>query len=113
MKATNETAQDIDQLLILADVVGDLLDIRDMKTALPQVYDPSSYDESQKFAAYFRSNGSLGVAYKSVRHATGECVAIWRARVVSNPREDRHITYRWDGNKITGYYDKHNYQPLP
>lgn len=113
MKATNEPAQEIDQLLILADLTGELLDIREIKSALSKVYDPSNYDESQRFAAHFRNSGSLGVAYKSVRYAAGQCVAIWRPRVLSNPREDRHITYRWDGNRVTGYYDKRNYQPLP
>jgi len=113
MKATNEPAQDLDQLLILADVNGNFHDIRDMQAALPAVYDPTSYNESQRLAVDLRTSGSLGIIYKSVRLATGECVAVWRARVLSNPRENRHITYRWDGNKFTGYYDKHNYQALP
>jgi hypothetical protein len=112
MRATNEPAQDLDQLLILADVAGSLHDIRDMQSALPEVYDPLSYKESQRFAAHLRDSGSLGVVYKSVRQTPGECVAVWRARVLANPREDRHITYRWDGNRITGYYDKRSYQAL-
>lgn len=112
MQATNEPAQDLDQLVILADVEGDLVDIRAMHSSLKEIYSATNYSESQKFAAHHRGNGSLGVVYQSVRHTSGECMAIWRARIVANPREDRHLSYRWDGSKITGYYDKHDYQSL-
>jgi len=113
MKATNEPAQDIDQLLILADLQGKLHDIRLMRSALANVYDPSNYSHSQSLASNLRSAGSLGIVYQSVRNSpTGECVAVWRARVLSNAREDRHITYRWNGSKITGYFDKSAYQAL-
>lgn len=112
MQATKEPAQDIDQLVVLADVAGDLLDIRAMKSSLKEIYSATDYTESQKFAAHHRGKGGLGVAYQSVRNKSGECMAIWRARIISNPREDRHLSYRWDGNKITGYYDKQDYQSL-
>lgn len=113
MRATNEPAQDLDQLLILADLNGLLHDIRLMKSALANVYDPSSYADSQQLAENLRKSGSMGITFQSVRYSSGECVAVWRARVLSNAREDRHITYRWDGTKITGYFDKSNYSPLP
>jgi hypothetical protein len=109
MLATGEPAQDIDNLLILADLQGDLHDIRLMKSALPDVYHPSDYQHSQALAQTLRTDGSFGIVYQSVRNAGGECVAIWRARVLSNAREDRNITYRWDGAKITGYFDKSQY----
>jgi RES domain-containing protein len=113
MEATNEPAQDLDQLLILADLQGQLHDIRAMREASPEFYDPSDYKHSQMLANELRSAGSHGLVYKSVRNLNGECVAIWRARVLANARDDRHITYRWDGTKITGYFDKSNYRALP
>ena len=113
MKATNEPAQDLDQLLILANLQGQLHDIRDMKAEKPEFYDPSDYRHSQMLANELRSAGSLGFVYKSVRNLSGDCAAIWRARVLANAREDRHLTYRWDGTKITGYFDKSNYKALP
>lgn len=113
MQATSEPAQDLDQLLILADLQGQLHDIRDMKSAMPKVYDLSDYSDSQRLAVFLRSGGSLGLVFKSVRNLSGECVAVWRARVLANARDDRHVTYRWDGTKITGYFDKSNYEPLP
>lgn len=113
MQATNEAAQDLDQLVILADLQGNLDDIRLMSGALANVYDPTNYQASQQLADTLRTAGSLGIVYQSVRNMSGECVAVWRARVLSNGREDRHITYQWDGAKITGYFDKGGYQPLP
>jgi hypothetical protein len=113
MQATSEPAQDLDHLLILADLQGKLHDIRLMKSALSDVYDPSDYRQSQSLANSLRGAGSLGIVFQSVRNLIGECVAVWRARVLSNAREDRHITYRWDGSKISGYFDKSNYEPVP
>lgn len=112
MRATNEPAQDLDQLLILADLKGQLHDIRLMASAMPQVYDAAKYIKSQELANELRNSGSMGIVYKSVRHLSGECAAVWRARVLSSAREDRNITYRWDGNRITGYFDKSNYEVL-
>ena len=112
MRATIEPAQDLDQLLILADLEGQLHDIRLMKSALPDIYLSSNYSKSQALATSLRASGSLGIAFQSVRNLSGECVAVWRARVLSNAREDRHITYSWDGTKIKGYFDKSNYLAL-
>jgi hypothetical protein len=113
MQATKEPAQGLDQLLILADLEGRLHDIRDMTSTLPKVYHPSNYGDSQQLSVKLRGSGSLGLVYKSVHNLSGECVAVWRARVLANGRDDRHITYRWDGAKVTGYFDKSNYQDLP
>ncbi len=110
--STNEPAQELDQLLILADIKGLVNDIRDLASALPQVYDLKDYSHSQALAAQLQSHGSLGLMYKSVRRATGECVAVWRARIISNAREDKHITYCWNGKRMTGYYYKGNYESL-
>ena len=44
----------------------------------------------------------MGITYSSDRHTKGECVAVFRARIIWNAREDRHITYRWTGSKIDG-----------
>jgi hypothetical protein len=113
MRATNEPAQDLDQLLILADLEGHLHDIRLMRQALPNIYAPSNYADSQQLAENLRKSESMGITFQSVRCSSGECVAVWCARVLSNAREDRHITYCWDGSKITGYFDKSKYEILP
>ncbi len=48
MSATNEPAQDLDQLLILADLKGRFHDIREMKSAMPEVYNSSDYSHVSK-----------------------------------------------------------------
>lgn len=113
MLSTSEPPQELDQLLILADVSGIMHDVRNLKSSIPEVYSTTSYSQSQALAETLRSIGSLGIVYKSVRRTDGECIAAWRARVISNAREDTHITYCWDGKKISGYYFKGKYEPLP
>ena len=112
LSSTNELAQEVDMLLILADIDGEVNDIRDMQASLRAVYNPDDYSVSQKLATDLRNNQSLGLVFKSVRDATGECAAIWRPRIITNAREDRNITYQWNGKKITGYYDKGGYAAL-
>lgn len=115
MLSTSEPPQELDQLLILADVCGTMHDIRNLKSSLPEVYSKTSYSQSQALAETLRSIGSPGIVYKSVRRPDGECICIaaWRARIISNAREGTHITYCWDGKKISGYYFKGKYEPLP
>lgn len=112
LASTAQPPQDLDQLVILADIVGCMDEIRNMQGRLQEVYSPTNYVASQALAAQLRSEGSNGIAYSSVRRTGGECVAVLRARMISNAREDRHITYRWDGLKITGFYDKSEFHRM-
>ena len=83
-----------------------LHDIRGMQGILPGVYDPDSYAASQALAIEVRNSGSSGLAYDSVRKPGGECVAIFKPRVLSNCRQERHLTYVWDGRAIGTVYEK-------
>jgi hypothetical protein len=83
-----------------------LHDIRGMKDTMAEVYDPSSYAASQALAIEIRTSGSSGLAYDSVRKPDGECVAIFKPRVLSNCRQERHLTYVWDGSSISTVYEK-------
>ncbi|HVW86649.1 MAG TPA: RES family NAD+ phosphorylase [Bryobacteraceae bacterium] len=62
--------------------------------------DPDSYVESQRVARELFSAGSNGIAYRSVRHANGECIACFRPKLVANVRPDAHFEYRWSGSRI-------------
>ena len=70
------------------------------------IYDPDSYAASQALAIEIRNTGSSGLAYDSVRKPGGECVAIFKPRVLSNCRQERHLTYVWDGSSISTVYEK-------
>ena len=51
-------------------------------------------------AVTLRDAGSDGIAYDSVRHAGGECVAAFHPDVLSPARQGEHLYYHWDGARI-------------
>ncbi len=80
--------------LYLADFTGDFHDVRE---GWDQAHDPAHYTTSQHLANVLLEAGSLGVTYRSVRHAGGECVACFRPGAVTNVRPSRHFAFVWQG----------------
>ena len=106
LAATDEPAQELDMRVYAVDLTADLHDIRDLRDERPALYNPAYYAESQHFAAELRDAGSDGIVYDSVRDDGGECVAVFRARLLSNSRQERHLCYVWDGTMIATVYEK-------
>ena len=106
LRATSEPRIELDMRVYAVDLDAVLHDIRGMKDTMAEVYDPSSYAASQALAIEIRTSGSSGLAYDSVRNPDGECVAIFKPRVLSNCRQERHLTYVWDGSSISTVYEK-------
>jgi hypothetical protein len=52
-----------------------------------------------------RDAGSNGIAFDSVRRGGGECVAVFRPRLVQNVRQSVHLRYAWDGDAISRVYE--------
>ena len=105
------TAQDpleIDMRAYLADLDGELHDIRG-RGDLADVYDRDSYAAGQTLARALKAINSCGIAYDSVRHAGGECVAVFRPPALSNCMQGPHFGYVWDGAQITTVYEKKLY----
>ena len=46
-----------------------------------------------------------GIAFDSVRRPGGECVAMFRPRLVQNVRQSVHLRYAWDGQSIANVYE--------
>jgi len=94
-----------------ADLEASLVDIRGRQAELPHFYvsDPTGYGAAQRWARRLRDAGATGIVYDSVRHASGQCVAVFRPRVLSHCRAVLRVAYEWDGTKIT---DVHVLQPL-
>jgi hypothetical protein len=69
------------------------------------ILDPDSYSASQAFARSLRDAGSLGIVYPSVRHPAGECVGAFKPRAVQIPVQERHLQYRWNGERVDRYFD--------
>ncbi|MEE4208968.1 MAG: RES family NAD+ phosphorylase [Parvularcula sp.] len=103
---TSEPAQEIDMRVYAVDLSADLYDVRVGIAAYAALHDPDSYTQSQKFALKLRAAGSDGIAYDSVRHQGGTCAAVFRPRLLSNCRQERHLCYVWDGDTIADVYEK-------
>jgi len=106
MRATGESRMELDMRVYLVDLAAALHDLRGRKAEYPLVYDNDNYAAGQHLAATLRKEGSNGIAYDSVRRQGGECVAVFRARLLSNCRQERHLCYVWDGQRIACVYEK-------
>jgi hypothetical protein len=69
------------------------------------ILDPDSYTASQAYARQLRAAGANGVAYPSVRHEGGQCIGAFRPRAVGIPYQERHLKYRWNGERVGRYFD--------
>lgn len=106
MRATDEGRMDLDMRVYLVDLAAALHDLRGRRAEYPLVYHNDNYAAGQHLAATLRKDGSNGIAYDSVRRQGGACVAVFRARLLSNCRQERHLCYVWDGRRIASVYEK-------
>jgi hypothetical protein len=105
LRATHQPPIELEMRCYLADVACDLHDLRTRRRELSDIYDPSSYAASQRLGRALRDGGSNGIAFDSVRRAGGECVAVFRPRLVQNVRQSVHLRYAWDGQSIAHVYE--------
>jgi hypothetical protein len=105
LRATSQPPIELEMRCYLAEVGCELHDLRTRRAELPEIYDPASYAASQKLGREIRESGSNGIAFDSVRREGGECVAIFRPRLVQNVRQSVHLRYVWDGNSIANVYE--------
>ncbi|MEA2913447.1 MAG: hypothetical protein QOJ15_5528 [Bradyrhizobium sp.] len=106
MRATNQEPQHLDMRVYLIDLDAELHDIRDGQAKRPLVYHLSAYSAGQQLARQLRADGSNGIVYSSVRRNGGECAGVFRPKVLSNCRQERHLAYVWDGRQIRDVYEK-------
>lgn len=91
-------------------LVGTVAAVFEDAAALPAarqaaILDPDSYVASQRYASQLRAAGANGVTYPSVRHAGGECIGAFRPYAVGIPHQERHLKYRWNGERVDRYFD--------
>ena len=106
LSATAQARMELDMRVYLVDLNGNLHDLRGQKAAQPLVYHNDNYAAGQHLARTLRAAGSNGIAYESVRRAGGECVAVFRPPLLSNARQERHLCYVWNGQKVETVYEK-------
>ncbi len=85
---------------IIVDVDADVHDLRPLAAESVPALDPVGYAAPQALAAKLRGAGSNGIAYPSIRHPGGECVALFYPDCASNPIQGRHLDYHWDGERV-------------
>jgi RES domain len=105
MRATRESPMELEMRSYLADVTCELHDIRGRRAQWPEIYDTDSYVASQKLGRELCALGSNGIVFESVRRTGGECLAVFRPRLIQNVRQGSHLRYAWDGSKITRVYE--------
>ena len=103
---TREEPGEVDMRTYLADISADVVDVRGHGRRKPDLMHPDDYRAAQAFAREKRTQGAGGIVYDSVRRAGGQCIAIFRPRLVSPARQGPHIAFVWDGKAIVAWYEK-------
>jgi hypothetical protein len=80
--------------------------LHDLRRGFEAEHAPADYGPARALGARLRAAGSAGVAYRSVRHAGGQCVGLFRPRGASNCRHAAILLYAWDGQRFTDVYEK-------
>lgn len=111
LAATAEAAMEIDMRSYAADISAQFHDIRGgaRRYAALCAPDIAAYGAAQDFARELRSQGSNGIVYNSVRDAGGECVAVFKPRVIAPVVQGPHYCYVWNGKTIADIYIKSAY----
>ncbi len=112
LAATREAPTEVDMRVLQAQLRGELHDLRGQREARRDLYNADDYGASQRFATLMRGRGSIGIVYNSVRRAEGQCAAIFTPRALSKCRQGAHLTYVWDGARITSGYEKSGLRQL-
>ncbi len=70
------------------------------------IHDPNGYSASQALGRKLRQRGSAGVAYRSVRHSRGQCVALFKPRGARRCRHAAYLLYAWNGVAFDGVFER-------
>ena len=101
---THEAPGEIAMRAYCGKVLQPLHDIRNAQ--FNELRHPENYQPSQYFGEKLRAQNAWGIVYNSVRHEGGECIAILRPPAISIPKQSKHLSYVWNGEKITHIYEK-------
>ena len=106
LAATRQRPMHLPMRLYRVAIDARLHDLRPAGSVEPAVYDPDDYAASQVLGARLHAAGSAGLAYRSVRHARGQCVGLFRPRGAGPCLHAAYLLYAWDGGQFTDVYEK-------
>ena len=104
LRATREPPIELDMRTYVSDITASFHDVRGKRDEMPDIYDPVSYAASQNLARSLKAAGSNGIVFHSVRDTEGQCLAVYRPRLVQNCRQSTHLRYVWNGERISHVY---------
>ena len=83
-----------------------LHDLRPAGAVPAAVYDADDYAVSRTLGHALHVAGSVGVAYRSVRHAGGQCAGLFRPRGARLCVHAAYLLYAWDGERFADVFEK-------
>jgi hypothetical protein len=92
LRRTREPKQRVDMRVIAMSVTGELQDLRSKRGMLETA--------SRSIGKQLRDAGSYGLIFESNQRPGGNCICVFRPPVLSNPRQERHFAFVWDGEKM-------------
>ena len=106
LAATAQPAMHLPMRLYQVAIDARLHDLRPDGAAPAAVHDPDDYGAARALGARLHAAGSAGVVYRSVRHAGGQCVGLFKPRGASRCVHAAYLLYAWDGTRFTDVYEK-------
>ncbi len=102
LAATKQPPMHLPMRLYQVAIDAKLHDLR----AFAAVHHPDDYGPSRALGHRLRAAGSAGVVYRSVRHAGGQCVGLFKPRGASRCVHAAFLLYAWDGAAFGDVYEK-------
>ena len=106
LAATQEGPMHLPMRLYHVAIDARLHDLRRLSTVLPAVYDADNYSAARTLGHALQAGGSAGVAYRSVRHAGGQCAGLFRPRGARHCLHAAFLLYAWDGERFADVFER-------
>lgn len=106
LAATREGPMHLPMRLYHVAIDARLHDLRGPGAVPAAVYDPQDYASARALGRVLHERGSLGLAYRSVRHAGGHCVGLFKPRAAKACLHAAVLLYAWDGQRFSDVYEK-------
>lgn len=103
-KASNEKPCSISMREYIGNIKQPLLDITNKMDDGLFNPDPAHYRVSQAFGKKMLEENHWGLLYRSIRHDSGLCMAVFKPSALTIPTQGCHLKYIWDGLRITEVY---------
>jgi len=103
--ASGAASDELDQRVLMGKIEGKFVDLTSSLDKATILMDPNDYTRSQEVAVHIKNAGQDGIYFNSVRDPGHPALAVFRPLCVLPPRQERHLTYHWDGKRISKYFD--------